>query len=210
MLPADLTAIITAVAALHLELDVTTAVITALTPLLNSGYADELAPSRRAHRRRDDRARKRARARGAARPRHYQRKAPSPGREAALAAWRQNPEATPTEIAKAAKISRSTAVNAHRHFLRETRRATRRAKKTEAVKTETAKPAPHVTDRRMRAQRFLQETLAHGPKEVQAVEAAAAKARIDDTVLAQARGDLGVIATRADSGGHAVQWSLPG
>jgi cell division protein FtsB len=62
------------------------------------------------------------------------------------------------------------------------------------------------TERRSRAQRFLKDALAQGPKEVQAVEAAATKARIDDVLLSQARADLGVVASRANPGGaHAVQ-----
>ena len=66
------------------------------------------------------------------------------------------------------------------------------------------------TERRSRAQRFLKHALAQGPKEVQAVEAAAAKAHIDD-VLSQARADLGIVTSRANTGGaQAVQWSLPG
>lgn len=43
----------------------------------------------------------------------------------------------------------------------------------------------------------MKDALAQGPKEVQAVEEAAAKAHIDDQVLAQARADLGVIPSRA-------------
>jgi hypothetical protein len=67
------------------------------------------------------------------------------------------------------------------------------------------------TERRSRAQRFLKDALAQGPKEVQAVEEAAAKAHIDDQVLAQARADLGVVTSRANAGGaQPVQWSLPG
>jgi hypothetical protein len=43
------------------------------------------------------------------------------------------------------------------------------------------------------------------------VEDAAAKAHIDEQALEQARGDLGIVTSRANTGGaHAVQWSLPG
>jgi hypothetical protein len=67
------------------------------------------------------------------------------------------------------------------------------------------------TKRRSRAQRFLKDALAQGPKEVQAVEEAAAKAHIDDVLLSQARGDLGIVTSRANTDGvRAVQWSLPG
>jgi len=207
MLPADIIAEITTnLAALHLEPNTTAQILAAVfAPLLrNSGPpvpAPELPP-KHAQRRRGGRPRKRAR--GASRPRRYKRHAPTEARDRALAAWRENPDANPTEVAKLAKVSRSTAANARKRLAREARRAARKSKKTSSEK-----PAPN-SDRRQRAQRFLQETLAKGPKEVQAVEAAAAKARIDDVVLSQARADLGVVATRADSGGHAVQWSLPG
>jgi hypothetical protein len=67
------------------------------------------------------------------------------------------------------------------------------------------------TERRQRAQRFLKDTLAQGPKPVTAVEEAAAKAHVDPTALEQARADLGIVASRAGAGGvQAVQWSLPG
>jgi hypothetical protein len=70
----------------------------------------------------------------------------------------------------------------------------------------TAKP----TERRQRAQQFLKDTLAHGPKQVSAVEEAAEKAHIDAHALAQARADLGLVTSRGNAGGvMAVQWSLP-
>ena len=67
------------------------------------------------------------------------------------------------------------------------------------------------TDRRERAQRFLKDALAHSPKRVSDVEEAAAKAHVELHVLEQARGDLGIVTSRANTGGaQAVQWSLPG
>jgi hypothetical protein len=43
------------------------------------------------------------------------------------------------------------------------------------------------------------------------VEAAASKAHVDSTALEQARADLGIVTSRANTGGaQAVQWSLPG
>jgi hypothetical protein len=67
------------------------------------------------------------------------------------------------------------------------------------------------TDRRERAQRFLKDALAGGPKPVTAVEEAASKAHVDPQALEQARGDLGIRTTRGNAGGvQAVQWSLPG
>jgi len=66
-------------------------------------------------------------------------------------------------------------------------------------------------ERRERAQRFLKDKLAGGPKPVTDIEAAASKAHVDPTALDQARADLGVVASRSNAGGvQAVQWSLPG
>jgi hypothetical protein len=62
-----------------------------------------------------------------------------------------------------------------------------------------------------RAQRFLKDALASGPKCASDVEEAAERAHVDLTALAQARADLGIVTTRANAGGvMAVQWSLPG
>jgi hypothetical protein len=59
-------------------------------------------------------------------------------------------------------------------------------------------------------QQFLKDALAHGPKQVSAVEEAAEKAHIDAHALAQARADLGLVTSRGNAGGAmAVQWSLP-
>jgi hypothetical protein len=53
--------------------------------------------------------------------------------------------------------------------------------------------------------------LVAGPKKVTDVEEAAAKAHVDPQTLDQARADLGIVTSRANTGGaHAVQWSLPG
>ena len=66
-------------------------------------------------------------------------------------------------------------------------------------------------ERRERAQRFLRDALASGPMRVSDVEEAAAKAHVEHHTLEQARADLGVVTSRANTGGaHAVQWSLPG
>jgi len=70
-----------------------------------------------------------------------------------------------------------------------------------------SKPA---TEPRQRAQRFLLDALAHGPKRVTDVEEAAEKAHIDAQALAQARGELGIVTSRGNAGGvMAVQWSVP-
>ena len=112
-----------------------------------------------------------------------------------------------SKVAKLAKVSFGTVINARKDLAKEARKEARRNSRT----TETAKASPATSPKRERAQQWLRDTLAQGPKEVQAVEAAAAKAHIDDVLLIQARGDLGVIATRANTGGvHAVQWALPG
>jgi hypothetical protein len=53
-------------------------------------------------------------------------------------------------------------------------------------------------------------SLAHGPKGVSDLEEAAQKQHIDVPTLSQARADLGIVTSRANTGGvHAVQWSLP-
>jgi len=46
---------------------------------------------------------------------------------------------------------------------------------------------------------------------VPSIEEAASKAHVDPHALDQARADLGIVASRANTGGvQAVQWSLPG
>jgi len=136
--------------------------------------------------------------------RRYHRVAPSEARDRAIAAIKANPNANPTQIAKLAKVSRSTAANAARELASEARKAARRAAR------ETSAPVtPRVP--RERAQRFLREQLARGAKPASAVEDAAEKAHVGLTALEQARGDLGVVVSRANTGGvQAVQWSLPG
>jgi hypothetical protein len=65
--------------------------------------------------------------------------------------------------------------------------------------------------RRQRARRFLEDTLRHGPRHVTEVEEAAVKAHVDPATLEQARADLGVVTSRANTGNTlSVQWSLPG
>jgi len=62
-----------------------------------------------------------------------------------------------------------------------------------------------------RAQRFLKDALAQGPKPVTVIEEAATKSHVDPTALEQARADLHVVASRANTGGvQSVQWGLPG
>jgi len=64
------------------------------------------------------------------------------------------------------------------------------------------------TERRALAQQFLRDELADGPKRVSDVEDAP---RRPLQTLEQARGDLHVVTSRANTGGaQAVQWSLPG
>ena len=98
-------------------------------------------------------------------------------------------------------------VNARKDVAAEARKAARKSACKAA--RETPKPAP--TDRRQqRAQQFLKDALAHGPKPAAAVEEAAAKAHVGGTALDQARAELGIVASRANTGGpQAVQWSLP-
>jgi hypothetical protein len=201
MLPAsDLTEILANLAALNLQPSTAAAVLGALAPLLRTAETPpavlESRPSRR-------RPRSSKRSRGTRRKRKYHCHAPSEARDRALAALRANPDATPTEIVKIAKVSRSTVVHAREALDAEARKAARKAAR------ETSKPAKS-TDRRERAQQFLREQLAHGPKPASVVEDAAAKAHVDPVALSQARADLSVVVSRANTGAHAVQWSLPG
>src|SRR5262249_35825213 len=67
--------------------------------------------------------------------RRYKRHAPTEARDRALAALKANPAATPTEIAKIAKVSRSTAVIARKELAKEARKAARKGAR------ETSNPA---------------------------------------------------------------------
>jgi len=123
---------------------------------------------------------------------------PSP-RERAIAALKANPGASLTAVAKAAGVSRSTVVNARDDLAAEARKS-----------HETPKTAKR-TERRQRAQQFPRDELARGPKRISDVEEAAERAHVDPQALERARGDLGSVTTRVNTGGaHAVQWSLPG
>jgi hypothetical protein len=97
---------------------------------------------------------------------HSDRDAP---RQHAIAALKANPGVSLTRVAAMAKCSRSTVSNAARELGVEARKQARKP-------SEAAKPT---TERRQRAQRFLRDTLADGPKPVTTVEAAASKAHVD-------------------------------
>jgi hypothetical protein len=183
MLPATTIAAISNVIALKLEPRTTMAIVGAiLTPLLADAEGLPRARRSQSQSRRAPKKSKKPKHRVAA-----AREATDGPRERALAALKANPDASLTAVAKLAKVSRSTVVNA-RDDLRKPR-----------------------TDRRQRAQQFLKDALAHGPKPVSDIEAAATRAHVDVQALEQARGDLGILTTRANTGGvHAVQWSLPG
>jgi hypothetical protein len=118
-------------------------------------------------------------------------------RERARAALRANPDATLTAVAKPAKVSRSTVVNARDDLAAEARKQAPKPRAT----SNTAKPP---TERRQRAQKFLKDALASGPRRVSDIEEAAAKAHVELPTLAQARGDLGVVVSRANTGGAVV------
>jgi hypothetical protein len=111
--------------------------------------------------------------------------------------------------AKIARCSFGTVINTRKDLAAEARKAERKAARETISPTqiEGSKPA----ERRQRAQQFLREQLARGPKPASDVEEAAVKAHVDPQALEQARGDLGIVASRANAGGvQAVQWSLPG
>jgi hypothetical protein len=197
MLPA-LAEIVSNVVGLQLAPDTTAAVLGAvLAPLLRSDPDVDPASEDPTKIRRKRAGRPRLKLRGAV---HRRRK-----RDRALSAIRDNPDATVARIAKLAKCCPSTAVNARKDLAAEARRQARKAAR------DTAEPAKLPSERRQRAQRFLKDALAQGPKPASAVEEAAAKAHIGGTALDQARAELGIVTSRANAGGvQAVQWSLPG
>jgi hypothetical protein len=127
-------------------------------------------------------------------------------RERASAALKANPDKSLTDVAKVAGVSRGTVVNARDELAAEARKQARKeARKSSPEASTAAKP-----ERRQRAERFLKDALAHGPKQVSDLEAAAEKAHVDPHSLEQARGDLGIVVSRGNAGGvQAVQWSLP-
>jgi hypothetical protein len=202
MLPASsLTEIISNLAGLNLEPTTTAAVIGAvLAPLLRSAGPDVPVPVMREPRARAKPRQKRKKSR----PRvAVQTAEPIDGpRQRAIAALQANPGASLTAIAKLAGVSRSTVVNARAELAAEARKQARKPHENPVL----AKQG----ERRERAQRFLKDALTHGPKRVSDVEEAAEKARIDSHTLEQARGDLGVVTSRSNTGNTlSVQWSLP-
>ena len=205
MLPAsDLAEILTNLSALNLQPN-TAAQTAVLAPLMWNSAPDLDLEFRK---KRAGRPRGRPRRR-TSRRRKYKRRAsrPTQARERAIAALRANPDATLARIAKLAKCGYGTVVNACKGLAAEKRKAARKPRETMSSTPSGGAKA----DRRARAQQFLKDELAHGPKKVTDVEEAAAKAHVDPQTLDQARADLGIITTRANtSGAHAVQWSLPG
>src|SRR5262249_50502703 len=202
MLPAsNLAEILTNLAALNLQPNPAAAVLGAiLAPLLRTAETPPTVLEPQPSRRRPSSKR----ARGGRRKRKYRRSAPSEARDRALAALKADPAASTTDLVKLAKVSRSTVVHAREALDAEARKAARKAAR------ETSKPAKS-TERRPRAQQFLREQLARGPKQASVVEDAAAKAHVDEQALGQARADLGIVTSRSNAGGvQAVQWSLPG
>ena len=221
MLPAaDLSEILTNLAALNLQPNTAAQILAAvLAPLLRSSEMDppEDLPRRRAERPRVRPWRaarhKKPKHRAAATPtvqnEHSDRDAP---RRRAVAALKANPGASLTAVAKVAGVSRSTVVNAAADLAAEARREARKQARQASQASATPKPAAKpLTEARHRAQQFLKDALAHGPKPVTDIEEQAGKAHVDSTALAQARGDLGIVTSRGNTGGvQAVQWSLPG
>jgi len=180
MLPAsDLTEILANLAALNLQPNTAAAVLGALAPLLRSAETPpavlESRPSRR-------RPRSSKRSRGTRRKRKYRRHAPSEARDRAIAALRADPDGSTSELAKVAKCSRSTIAKTRNEIAKAERRA---ARSETTPSTPISKPA----ERRQRAQRFLKDTLAQGPKRATDVEEAAVRAHVDPQALEQARAD---------------------
>jgi hypothetical protein len=210
MLPAsDLAEIVTNLVGLRLEPTTTAAVLGAvLPPLLRSSETPTPAvgqpqskPRSAAPRRKREKSGPRL---AAAAPAADE---PTDGpRQRARAALAANPDATLTRIAKIAKCSHGTAINARKELAAEVRKQARKeTRKSAREASKAAKP-----ERRQRAQRFLRDALAHGPKQVSDVEEAAEKAHVDAHSLEQARAELGIVVSRGNAGGvQAVQWSLP-
>jgi len=124
-------------------------------------------------------------------------------RQRAIAALEKNPGLSLTAVAGIAKGNRSTVVNARGELAGEACKEARKDARKPG-------PKPKPTERRQRAERFLKDALAHGPKQVSEVEEAAEKAHVDPHSLEQARAELGVIVSRSNAGGvQAVQWALP-
>ena len=200
MLPAsDLAEILTNLAALNLQPNTAAAVLGAiLAPLLRTAETPPAVLEPQPSRRRSSSKR----ARGGRRKRKYRRSAPSEARDRALAALKADPDASTTDLAKLAKVSRSTVAKTRAEIEKEARKAARKSRATSTP----AKP-----DRRQRAQHFLREQLARGAKPASDVEEAAVKAHVDPQALGQACADLGIVTSRSNAGGvQAVQWSLPG
>src|SRR5262245_65332192 len=98
------------------------------------------------------------------RNRKYKRQAPSQARDRPLASLRANPpDASATEIAKIAKVSCSTVVKTRNEIEKAERKQARKSRET--TPSILSKPA----ERRQRAQQFLREQLARGPKHASVV-----------------------------------------
>src|SRR5262249_56407366 len=99
-------------------------------------------------------------------------------------------------------VSRSTVVIARKQLAKEARKEARKQARKASRET-TKAPEP-----RQRAQRFLKDMLADGPKPVSSVEAAA-KAHVHSIALEQARADLAVVTSRGNTGGAAAGQGVP-
>ena len=174
MLPAsDITEILTNLSALNLQPNTAAAILAAvLAPLLRNSGPD-VDPDLELK----SRKKRAGRLRGQPRRRTSRRRKKAKRRAARSADARERACASLTAVAKIAKVSRSTVVNARDDLAKEARREVRKQ----------TKPVP--TNRRSRAQRFLRDELADGPKRVTDVEEAAAKAHVDPETLERARGD---------------------
>jgi hypothetical protein len=207
MLPAsDIAEILTNLSALNLQPTTTAQILAAvLAPLLRSADPDPPGQQRQ----RAERPPQPGRA--APRKQPKQRTAPagqptdSP-RQRAARALAANPNVSLTKVAAIAGVSRSTVCNAARELAAKARKQARREARKQAGKS----LKPETIEHRARAQRFLKDTLAGGPKRASDVEEAADRAHIDAGALAAARTELGVVTSRGNAGGvQAVQWSLP-
>src|SRR5262249_19377955 len=193
MLPANTLAAISNVVALNLEPQTTMAILGAiLAPVLPD--AGHPRPRKRGRPRRKPQGRRRTRKK--ARPRvgaatNSQRSGGGPWRgpargptdaprQGAARAPAANPGKSANAVAKIAGVNRGPVLRVRSEL------------EAEGAQRPTPKPAAKpLTEPRQRAQRFLKDTLARGPKQVSDVEAAAEKAHVDPTALGQGRGGLG-------------------
>src|SRR5262249_20118014 len=140
MLPAsDLAEILTNLSALNLQPNTAAAVLGAvLAPLLRTAETPPAVLEPQPSRRRPSSKR----ARGGRRKRKYRRSAPSEARDRALAALKADPDASTTDLAKLAKVSRSTVAKTRAEIAKAERKAARSETTPSTPDLEAGRPPP--------------------------------------------------------------------